>query len=521
MADTTDFRTPMPRNERGQFLPRNDKDTPISVVLAQEEEKRQASAEHEEETTERKKPEKKATAKNAQVDEAASQFYEEFFGDGSSTEADKEKETVDKSKSKDKEKEKDKEPDKDKQAESEKDKEKGKQTPPPRRAATPPPAMSPEQIATLAAEAAARVHASQKKEEPKKDVEPELPPGEQRKINTLKHMETMYGDKYAGAVRRYQTAQTKLKNYASQWEKDNPGKRFDESAEEHEQFFADNDLFEFWDADDFDEARIDLIAEKKGQAKAEERNREINAKLSKLERAERLREEAPKVRETQIKAAGFLWKNFGEQYAEVMGEKGWNKEKSEELAKADPVGYSHRFAVAKDFDREAGEIYKLYNGLVDFNPKDDVHKEITDFYMRFESAMLKAPADIRTNQEGKTFMSSKEYYALPEDKRDRYWTFTADDVIFKRAQTLAKEVESSIRAEEERLARYAEAKGWKKPDGDGQRKETPDKDREKEEEETDGKPGGPSAGSETKVAALKNVPGKDEPNSKKTFFEDF
>lgn len=526
--NTTDFRTPAPRNERGQFLPRNDKDTPIGVVLAEEEEKRSQTGQRQEEggagdDNGKKKPEERKPAKTFKVDGAAEEFYNDFFGAGESgddenkAKSDKEKETADKKRS-DEQKAKAAAEQVKKEKEAEAAKASAARTPP-RRAAEAN-GMTAEQIANLAAETAARVAGTKKPDEEKKDTAAELPPGEQRKVNTLKHMEEMFGEKYKNASTRYQTAQIKLKDYAAQWEKENVGKKFDESAEEHEQFFQDNDLFEFWDADDFDEARIDLLASKRQESKDHERNREINVKLGKLERAERLREEAPKVRDTQIKAAKMLWKNFGDQYAEVMGDSGWNKEKSAEISNSDPVGYSHRLAVAQDFDREAGEIYKLYNGLADYNPNDEVHKSITQFYMKFEAAMIKASPDIRTDPEGRMFMASKEYYNLSDEKRDKYWTFSADDVIFKRAQILAKEVESQIKSEEERFTKYAEVRGWKKPDGDGQRQDDANVPDDKTGEEADGKPVGPSAGSETKVAAMKNASGAGDPNSQKSWHHD-
>jgi len=79
---------------------------------------------------------------------------------------------------------------------------------PPRRAE--PQGMTADQIATLAAETAARVTGAKKTEE-QKSTEPDLSASEQRKVNVLKHMETFYGDKYKGAVKRYADGQAKVK----------------------------------------------------------------------------------------------------------------------------------------------------------------------------------------------------------------------------------------------------------------------------------------------------------------------
>lgn len=245
-----DFRTPLPRNEKGQFLARNDQDKAIGVVLAEAEERRnQAAAKSG--GDDKKEEEKKTTTppKSTTVDGVAAEFWNEFFGE--------ETPEGDKGGDKDADKTKVKEGDKSKEAEKNKEAEKGKEKPkdqkdqqqqqqkPPQRVAQRQPAptgMTPEQIAQIAAETAARV-AAPKKDEAKKDEASNLSPSEQRKFATLKHMEVMFPEKYKNAAQRFQTAQAKLKAYADQWEKDNPGKKFDENAEEHEEYFENNDLF--------------------------------------------------------------------------------------------------------------------------------------------------------------------------------------------------------------------------------------------------------------------------------------
>lgn len=515
---------PIARNERGQFLPRNDKDTPIGVVLSEAEDKRRADQETADEEAAQKpkgrenKPAKPATFR---IEGAAAEFFNDMVGDGDDTpDPDKDKEaeaTKNKAAEESKAKAAAEQAKKDKEA-ADKAKEKAAQRTPPRRAADAP-TMTAEQIAQIAAEAAARVNGS-KKVEDAKATEPEVSPSDQRKISTLKHMEELYGDKYKGASLRYTNAQAKLKAYAAQWEKDNPGQSFEESADAHQDFFEKNDLYEFWDADDFDEARLDIISKKRSKENDQNRDKEINAKLSKLERAEKLREKAPEIHADQVQAAKWIWKEFGGEFEKVMGETGFNKEKAAELAKADPVGYSHRLAVAKDLDVEAEETYKLFNRLIDFDPKNEIHVEMSEFADRMEQALAKAPIEDKTDSEGRTFLTADNYYKLTADKRDNHWTLQARDVIFKRAKVLAKQVTDKIKEEEDRLTKFAEAKGWKKPEPNAERTDADKNIVPNEDEEPDGKPGGPSASAASNVAAIKTGNGKDNPNSSKSFFDD-
>jgi len=69
-----------------------------------------------------------------------------------------------------------------------------------------------------------------------------------------------------------------------------------------------------------------------------------------------------------------------------MTDKPAQPREADELAKADPVGYSHRLAAAKDLDVEA-EKYKLFNGLVDYDARNPVHASMSNF----PNAWSKAP----------------------------------------------------------------------------------------------------------------------------------
>jgi len=94
-----------------------------------------------------------------------------------------------------------------------------------------------------------------------------------------------------------------------------------------------NELYEFWDAEDFDEARIDILAERRAKGAREDYDKEINAKLSKLERAENYGNLTHRFAPKQMQAAKWIWKEFGDDFADVMTDNGLNREKADELAK--------------------------------------------------------------------------------------------------------------------------------------------------------------------------------------------
>lgn len=382
-------------------------------------------------------------------------------------------------------------------------KDKGQQPPPKKKVAPvlPPKTeaepLSEERIAKAAAAGVAEV--LDRRGKPKEQAtEEKVEPAQERKVTVLKRMEDLYPDKYKDISKRYLQSVRKLKEYAQQWEAQHPGEDFDESAEEHEAFFAENDVE--WQDEDYTEAIADMRADKR----VEEVNKSTNEKLSSLEKKERLREAAPEIDSHQVSASRRFWDRMGEQYKDFVNPTGAvDRAKAEALQKADPIGYDLRLQAAVRLENEVAAIYRLMNGLEDYNERNAMHNELGKFAEQQERALAARPDEDKLDAQGRRFLPAAEYHKIPKRDADRYyWTFTVADLGALRAAEIAAQTEKIVSAEDAKFQKWAAARGIKLPDKSGAAHNGEAGEGEEDLDETDEKPLSPSGGVEPKMAAV-------------------
>lgn len=364
-----------------------------------------------------------------------------------------------------------------------------------------------------------------KKEEPKPDADPlkDLDPSERRTVNVLKQMEKDFGDRYKGISDKYIAGQKALAAYAAKWETDHPGQEFDAEAPEHETFFTQNNVD--WDDEDYGEAKDNLKLEpyKNTQAQLEEQAKKLNEELSELKRARKADEELPKIGAEQVSAAKNFWTEYGDEYKDMVKEGG--ELDSEKLATL------HKPSEAKiiiDASMRAasltGEMYKLLNGLTLYDQNNQVHSHLINFGLDMEKKMLSQPADVRRDKDGREFKTRKEYRALSEEDRNKYWTFSTSDFGFMLAKTEAAKAKAILKQRADEFKAWAEERGIKVDDSAPENGATPSRIAPKGEDDDDpdalpartgdnGKPRSPSSAPVPKVAAVAagNVPQSSDP----------
>lgn len=378
----------------------------------------------------------------------------------------------------------------------------------------PPAPLSADQIAEAAARGVATAMAPKKDETVKKDETPELSASDQRKISVLQQMEKMATDKYKGISDRYKTSTLELKQYAEKWEREHPGQEFNEEDAEHEDFFKTHDVD--WSDEDYTEA----VAEIRTQSALEEERKKTNERLSVFERKDKLREAAPEIEKAQVQPARLLWAQMGDEFKELVDANGvLNMEKAVELKKADPLTFSMRVQAANALQTEVGELYKVMNGLADYDAKNPVHINIGNFAAEREREMAGKPIEDRIDSEGKDFLPAEAYYKLSKAKRAEYWTFSVQDVAALRASHLSQLTRNLIAAEEKKHEEWAAARGFSKVPKEASATPTAKPEPEPEPEPADGKPRSPSSDSESRLTANRRGTGNAPPDPGLTFLQ--
>jgi hypothetical protein len=489
----------------GRFVGRSETNLPIETVLANEADKR-AEQEAQAKAREGNEPPKKEP-KDA-LDDAAEQVMDDFVG----VDRKRDKADADTAKSKDKEA-------KDKKRQQERDvknKAKAKQA-----QSAPAPQLTPDQMATSIADGIARGLKPKEEKTEKREEAPKPTGPEARHIETLDRMEKLWPDEYKGAAKRYQDAQVKIDTYRKSWEKDHPGESFDEDSDEHKDYYDKNDLFEFWDSRDYARAAGSIEAERIKTKDDEEKNRKDNERLSDLERKEKLREARGQIIKEQVDTSRAYWKALGDDFEDVITDDGQvNNERLKELREADPIATNHRVAAARDLSLEVEAVYSLMNGLAKFDANNPVHAAMGTFGETMEKALASKPIGEKQDADGRTFLTMKEYYAMPKDQREaKHWTLSARDIAYHRAKVLASETEATIKQKEAELEQFATARGYSKPNQDDKNGSRENSEHEDEHEERGGKPRSPTSGSESRMAQRQFDTRNKHENSSSSFLD--
>lgn len=382
--------------------------------------------------------------------------------------------------------------------------------------------MTPESIAAAAAKAVAEVMkpAAGKADKPQDAPDAEFSEADRKRIQVYSHMETL-GDNYKGVANRYRDWLRRANAYSVEWEKQHPGQEFDANAEEHNEWYDNNP--EPASPEEFDEARIDLLADSKAKKRTEEAIKPVSKDLEEIRRAENLRQSEPKIIQHQIQGDRSFWQTLAESYpktikdaagadvpnpdyellANLVSENGAvNQESLKKMHEADPVAFEIRIQAANSLRHESREIYKLWNGLETPDDRNPVHNAIDAFGREIESELLALPKEQQRDAKGRPFIPLAQYLKLPKEQQDAAWSFTNPaDLISIRAQRLAGRVAKAIEEEEKKFIAMAKARGIAVPARTG----TPEKPAgslgSENDEPSDEKPHSPSSPSPTKMAA--------------------
>jgi len=347
--------------------------------------------------------------------------------------------------------------------------------------------------------------------EPAKPAESKLPADEQKRINTLKRMEQLNPNKYGGLAEKYEKSLTKLAEYAESWEKENPGKNFDEDAEEHADFKKGIEAGLDWD----DEHYTDAVADIRADEKINKFKSETNEKFERLDQHEKLRQSAGAIEAIRTEGAKEFFSNLSEDGFEnlLKADGSIDAEVGKKLMATEPVVAKIVIDSADLAERLVEENFKLFNNLTPYDDTNPLHQTVSNFVFAQQRKMLAKPIDEQRDADGRPFMAADKYSRLKPDEREKYWTFEAGDIqrlLVHRALVTAKQ---QIKQEREKFEAQAKARGLS-----FERKPVQQDEPEEIEEETF-KPRTPAAAAPVLTPPAKGGNGVEKPEDK--FLNDF
>jgi len=282
---------------------------------------------------------------------------------------------------------------------------------------TPPVSLS--DITRIATEAATRAVSTPKdtlKQESKLSEIPEVIQGNRKAERTYSILQTMakkWPSEYSSLPTQFLEELTSKKDYRTQWQKDNPGKRFDWKDDEHADFLDSIEVQ--YDPDDYDEAKLNVL-KPSGSDESTRRLQELEAKLVKQEadkKAAMVIESAAKEFASGFKVSADLTTRAGRSAAKENG------------------GILDRVAaeVAEEMDKHLRATVEIYSGSTRFNPSDQIHKTLAQIEKSLNDAFA---ASRKSQRGGKQFMRTDEFASLVNRNpaaADQYWTVGEQEMI--------------------------------------------------------------------------------------------
>lgn len=297
-----------------------------------------------------------------------------------------------------------------------------------------------------------------KSDEPKPaaEVESKLSADEQKRVATLKHMETANPEKYKGVTKRYEDSLSKFYDYADKWEKDHPGETFDEDAEEHKEFREANEKGLDWEDEDYTDARADI----KAKEAVENFRKENGQKFEQLEQQEKLRQSAPAIATARVNNARDFFEKLGGEFKDLLAENGVVDTKlGAKLSGEDPIQWEIATNSADLTEKLVEENYKLFNALTPFDVKNPLHTAVNGLILSKEAQLMALPAEDQLDGQGRKFYPVNEYWKLSDAQRKHGWTFTQKEVEALLINATLKQAKTQIKAEQEKFDRVLKARG--------------------------------------------------------------
>lgn len=348
--------------------------------------------------------------------------------------------------------------------------------------------------ASAAAKAAVEAAVIKKPGEPPKpsiesDIE-RLPDEYKRDVKILQKMEEMLPEKYKGKSDEFIRKAIKADEYARKWETANPGQEFDKDAEEHNAFFEKNDVN--WDDDDFENAKDELRI---GPKLAKERER-IDKQLEEMRTKDLQREIEPVISQKKASVARHVIAEIDKDFVGMVDQDGRiNKPELDKLRGIDEVKTDAILLAANQAAKFVDTVERIFHptGKFKFDEKNGDHVAVAQFLIEQEDKILGSDEQVQLDNSGRQFVTRAQYGELSPAQKRNYWCLTPDDLVYLKTLEAKLMAKDTIKTEEERLSRIAEARGWKLKSGDEQEPEKKDKPVVK------AKPDSPSGGEGVKV----------------------
>lgn len=281
--------------------------------------------------------------------------------------------------------------------------------------------------------------------------------GEERKTFELYQRLEKKNPTYAGLGDRFIKALKRGEDYERDWLTKNPGQKFNEDDAEHEAFFSSLGV-DVNPADLEALERSEILDE--AVTKAEDRiSKKYDPELEEFRAEKKVRAAMPAILASRVSAAKEFFGKLGDEFKGVLDAKGQiNFDEIDRIQKQDePKAVA--FAAAESVEQFADDLHRLVNQVVKFDEKNSNHSVVAGYVDSLEQR-VRSMSDEEQMWDGKRFATAEEWEKIPANQRGRYWKLTEPYIAKCFATEQAERVKNLIESEEQRLEKFAKARGY-------------------------------------------------------------
>ena len=260
-----------------------------------------------------------------------------------------------------------------------------------------------------------------------------LMPEEREVYDIAKYASKNMGEKYKGYDAKFKDYFTKSKAYLDKKIEDDP--HFNPATDEEYSSFIERNR-----------PKLSATEAKKIERKmwVEEAKNEVRKEL--IPETQQLRKDLNRAKmQPVVGHAQASFRNMAqkviipEEFREKF-EKGGDQAIAE-FAKERPLEYGILEKGTRKLLSYGDTLTSIFLNAIDLDLNNPVHKELLDWVNTEQEGYI---ASGQTEQDGKVFMRRERFYALPEDQRSQYYTWSDDDVLKILALRVQEEVNGSL-----------------------------------------------------------------------------
>jgi len=310
--------------------------------------------------------------------------------------------------------------------------------------------MSPEQIAQLAANTAIEVTKRKAQAEPEPETE-DIQLAEEFAANRQYYewMQRENPRKYGKLIKQIADWGPKEMEYSEQWERDNPGRKYDPDSEEHDEFYSQNQPK--IDPEDLQHAKVQVAQVQESLKEDKLRKKileEISPELNEIRKQKIAHEAAPKLQAAAQSAIDSILEGINPDYVQHSRDKA----KLDEIAEADPIAADVGRELAGQFVPLATEIVAFHRGIP-FDKNNPAHVAMYYRTIDLENRVANLPPEKQIH-EGRRFTTQEQYSQMTPQQKAQHWIIGEDDLLFDLASEAKRTAAALYKRESDKMARW-------------------------------------------------------------------